>query len=254
MSQNLTNKVAIITGASSGIGEATAIAFAKAGASVVLGARRQEQGEAVAQRIRDTGGKAIFIQTDVTDPAQAQALVDAAVSEFGGLDIAFNNAGTEGTPGPITDSSQENFDQVIDTNVKGVWNALRAQLPALRARGGGSIINTSSVLGSRGVAGFSAYVASKYAVEGLTQSVALEVAKENIRINAIAPGPIQTEMLDRATGGNPDGFNGIVAMGRPGTTDEITPAVLFLASDDSSYITGHSLPVGGGAKAGFVTG
>jgi NAD(P)-dependent dehydrogenase (short-subunit alcohol dehydrogenase family) len=254
MTQNFTNKVALVTGASSGIGEATAIAFANAGASVVLGARRQDEGEAVAQRIRDNGGKAVFLKTDVTQADQVQALVDLAVSEFGGLDIAFNNAGTEGTPGPITDSTEANFDNIIDVNVKGVWNSIRAQLPVLRARGGGSIINTSSILGSRGVAGFSAYVASKFAVEGLTKSLALEVAKENIRVNAIAPGPIVTELLNRATGGNTDGFNAIVAMGRPGTTDEITPAVLFLASDESSYITGHALPIGGGAKAGFVTG
>ncbi len=253
-SDKLTNKVAIVTGASSGIGEAAAIALANAGASVVLGARRQEQGEAVAQRIRDNGGKAIFVQTDVSKPADAQALVDKAVAEFGGLDIAFNNAGIEGTPGPITDSTEDNFDQIFDTNVKGVWSALRAQIPALKARGGGSIINTSSILGSRGVAGFSAYAASKFAVEGLTQSAALEVAKENIRVNGIAPGPIQTDMLNRATGGNTDGFNGIIAMGRPGTTCEISPAVVFLASDESSYITGHTLPIGGGAKAGFVTG
>jgi NAD(P)-dependent dehydrogenase (short-subunit alcohol dehydrogenase family) len=254
MSQILSGKVAIVTGASSGIGQAAAIALSQAGASVVLGARRQEHGEAVAKQITDNGGKAVFIKTDVTKAQDAQAIVDLAVSEFGGLDIAFNNAGTEGTPGPITDSSESNFDLIFDTNVKGVWNSIRAQLPALRQRGGGSIINTSSILGSRGVAGFSEYVASKFAVEGLTQSVALEVAKENIRVNAIAPGPIQTDMLNRATGGNPDGFNGIIAMGRSGTTEEITPAVLFLASDESSYITGHSLPVGGGAKAGFVTG
>ena len=254
MSGILEGKVALITGASSGIGEASAIALANEGASVVLGARRTQQGQSVADRINKNGGKAVFLKTDVVDPAQIQALVDLAISKFGGLDIAFNNAGTEGTPGPITESTQENYDQIFDTNVKGVWNALRAQIPAMRQRGGGSIINTSSILGSRGVAGFSAYVASKFAVEGLTKSIALEVAKENIRVNAIAPGPIQTDMLHRATGGNPDGFNAIIAMGRPGTTGEITPAVIFLASNDSSYITGHSLPIGGGAKAGFVTG
>jgi NAD(P)-dependent dehydrogenase (short-subunit alcohol dehydrogenase family) len=253
MTQPLKNKVAIVTGASSGIGENAAIALANAGAAVVLGARRQEKGEAVAQRIRDNGGTALFLKTDVTDSSQAQALVDLAVSEFGGLDIAFNNAGTDGQSGPITDLDESTFDTVINTNVRGVWNALRAQIPALRTRGGGSIINTSSVLGSRGVAGMSTYVASKFAVEGLTKSVALEVAKQNIRINAIAPGPILTPMLESATGGNTDGFNGIVAMGRPGTVDEISPAVVFLASDQASYITGHSLPIGGGSKAGFVT-
>ncbi len=253
MTSTLKNKVVLITGSSSGIGEAAALAFAEAGASLVLGARRQDEGEAVARRIRDTGGNAVFLKTDVTNPAQVQALVDLAESEFGGLDVAFNNAGTDGESGMITDIDDSAFDTIINTNVRGVWNALRAQIPALRKRGGGSIINTSSVLGSRGVAGMSTYVASKFAIEGLTQSVALEVAKENIRINAIAPGPILTAMLENATGGNTDAFNSIVAMGRPGTTDEITPAVLFLASDQSSYVTGHSLPIGGGSKAGFVT-
>jgi NAD(P)-dependent dehydrogenase (short-subunit alcohol dehydrogenase family) len=252
--QLLENKVALVTGASSGIGEAAAIALADAGASVVLGARRQEKGEAVAQRIRDAGGKAVFLKTDVTNQSESQALVDLAVSEFGGLDIAFNNAGTDGQSGPITDVDDSAYDNIFDTNVKGVWNALRAQIPALKNRGGGSIINTSSILGTRGVANMSTYAASKFAVEGLTKSVSLEVAKDNIRINAVAPGPIITPLLDNATGGNTDGFNGIIPQGRPGTTDEISPSVVFLASDLSSYITGHSLEIGGGATAGFVTG
>lgn len=252
--QLLENKVALITGANSGIGEAAAIALADAGAAVVLGARRQDKGEAVAQRIRDNGGKAVFLKTDVSDQSQAQALVDLAVSEFGGLDIAFNNAGTDGQSGPITDVEYSTYDNIFDTNVRGVWNALRAQIPALRNRGGGSIINTTSVLGTRGVANMSTYVASKFAVEGLTKSVSLEVAKDNIRINAVAPGPIVTPLLENATGGNIDGFNAIIPQGRPGTTDEVSPSVVFLASEQSSYITGHSLTVGGGATAGFVTG
>jgi NAD(P)-dependent dehydrogenase (short-subunit alcohol dehydrogenase family) len=254
MGKLLEGKVALVSGANSGIGEAAAVALAEAGAAVVLGARREEKGEEVAQRIRDQGGRAVFLKTDVSIPAQNQALVDLAVSEFGGLDIAFNNAGTDGAPGPIADEDETNFDRVINTNVKGVWSAIRAQIPAMRSRGGGSIINTSSILGSRGVANFATYSASKFAVEGLTKSVALEVAKENIRVNAVAPGPIRTPMLEHASGGNTEVFNGIVAIGRPGTVDEIAPAVVFLASEQASYITGHSLPIGGGANAGFVTG
>jgi NAD(P)-dependent dehydrogenase (short-subunit alcohol dehydrogenase family) len=254
MTQLLENKVALITGANSGIGEAAAYALADAGAAVVLGARREDKGQAVAQRIRDKGGKAVFLKTDVTDATQAQALVDLAITKFGGLDIAFNNAGTDGQSGAIVDVEEQAYDTIFDTNVKGVWNSIRAQIPALQKRGGGSIINTSSVLGTRGVAGMSTYAASKFAVEGLTKSVALEVAKDNIRVNAIAPGPIVTPLLENATGGNTDGFNGIVPQGRPGTTDEVAPSVVFLASQQSSYITGHSLTVGGGATAGFVTG
>ena len=250
----LENKVALVTGASSGIGRETALALAEAGAAVVIGNRRSPEGEEVARQIRDAGGRAAFLQTDVSKEGQVEALVEFAVSEFGGLDIAFNNAGTDGEPGPIAHEDEGNFDRVIGTNVKGVWSAMRAQIPALRARGGGSIINTSSILGSRGVANFATYAASKFAVEGLTKSVALEVAKQNIRVNAVAPGPIRTPMLEHASGGNTEVFNGIVALGRPGTVDEIAPAVVFLASEQASYITGHSLPIGGGAKAGFVTG
>jgi len=254
MTQLLENKVALITGANSGIGEAAAYALADAGAAVVLGARREDKGQAVAKRINDTGGRAVFLKTDVTDATQAQALVDLAITKFGGLDIAFNNAGTDGQSGAIVDVEEQAYDTIFDTNVKGVWNSIRAQIPALQKRGGGSIINTSSVLGTRGVAGMSTYAASKFAVEGLTKSIALEVAKDNIRVNAIAPGPIVTPLLENATGGNTDGFNAIIPQNRPGTTDEVAPSVVFLASQQSSYITGHSLTVGGGATAGFVTG
>jgi NAD(P)-dependent dehydrogenase (short-subunit alcohol dehydrogenase family) len=217
------------------------------GAAVVLGARREDRLAALAERIRSEGGKAVYRATDVTSPADNQALVDLATSTFGGLDIAFNNAGTEGLgPRPLTDDTEENFDSIYDINVKGVWLAMRAQIPALRARGSGSIINTTSGAGRQGFGNFSTYASSKFAVEGLTRSVAVELAPEHIRVNSIAPGPIQTDMLDRATGGDTSIFETLVPIGRLGTVDEIAKAVLFIASDDASYITAQSIGVDGG--------
>lgn len=250
MTQSLTNKVALITGASSGIGEATAIAFANAGAAVVLGARREDRLAELAKRITDAGGKAVYRKTDVTDSTQVQALVDLAISEFGGLDIAFNNAGTEGSGlFPVVDDSETNIDQIFDINVKGVWHALRAEIPALQARGSGSIINNSSVVGHKGFGGFSAYAASKFAVEGLSRSVAAELAESNIRINTIAPGPIATDMADRLTGGDTAGLAQMVPMKRMGTVQEIAHTAVFLASDGAGFITGQSIAVDGGMLA-----
>jgi NAD(P)-dependent dehydrogenase (short-subunit alcohol dehydrogenase family) len=249
MTQQLDGKVAVITGGSSGIGKATALAFAREGAKVAIGARRESEGEAVAQEIRDAGGEAVFVKTDVTDPAQVEALVQAAVDTYGQLDIAFNNAGTEGDRlSPIVEDSEENIRRIFDVNVLGVWHSMRAQIPHLVERGG-SIINNSSVAGRRGFGAFSAYVASKYAVEGLSRSVAQELAASKVRVNTVAPGPIDTALLDRATGGDPSGFVGMVPMGRTGQPDEIAAAVVFLASDAASYVTSQSIAVDGGMLA-----
>ncbi len=242
----LDGKVAVITGGSSGIGKATALAFAGEGARVAIGARRESEGEAVAQEIRDAGGEAIFVKTDVTDPAQVEALVQAAVDTYGRLDIAFNNAGTEGDRlAPIIEDTEENIRRIFDVNVLGVWHSMRAQIPHLIERGG-TIINNSSVAGRRGFSAFSAYVASKYAVEGLSRSIAQELAASKVRVNTVAPGPIETALLDRATGGDPSGFVSIVPMGRTGKPEEVSAAVVFLASDASSYVTGQSISVDGG--------
>ncbi|MEO1085172.1 MAG: glucose 1-dehydrogenase [Acidobacteriota bacterium] len=246
----LDGKVAVITGGNSGIGRAAALALAERGAAVVVGARREDRGQAVVDEIKALGGRALFVKTDVTKQAEVEALVAAAVSEYGGLDIAFNNAGTEGASmSPLTEETEDNLRHVFEVNYVGLWHSMRAEIPALSRRGGGVIINTTSVAGLRGFPAFSTYVASKFAVEGLSRSVALEVAGHGIRVNTIAPGPIDTELLDRATGGDASGFTQMVPMQRTGTPEEVGAVVAFLASDDASYIAGQALRVDGGMMA-----
>ncbi|MEM1177202.1 MAG: glucose 1-dehydrogenase [Acidobacteriota bacterium] len=247
---NLTDKVAVITGGNSGIGRAAALALAERGAAVVLGARREDRGEAVAEEIRALGGRALFIKTDVTQKDQVEALVAAAVGEFGGVDIAFNNAGIEGASlAPLGEESEDNMRKVMEVNYVGLWHSMRAEIPELAKRGGGVIINTTSVAGLRGFPAFSSYVASKFAVEGLSRSVAYEVAGLGIRVNTVAPGPIETELLDRATGGDASGFTQMVPLQRAGTAEEVGQVVAFLASQEASYINGQALRIDGGMMA-----
>ena len=244
---SLSGKVALVTGGTSGIGRAAAIALAEAGAHVVVGARRETEGADLVREIESKGARAVFRKTDVTNAAQVTALVEKAVSEFGGLDIAFNNAGTEGVGMvPLVEETEENLRLVMEVNFLGVWHSMRAEIPALTERGGGAIINTTSIAGLRGFGTFSTYVASKFAVEGLTRSVAQEVAGSGIRVNSIAPGAIDTAMLDRVTGGDQSLFSNMAAMQRAGTADEVASVVTFLASDSATYMTGHTLRVDGG--------
>jgi NAD(P)-dependent dehydrogenase (short-subunit alcohol dehydrogenase family) len=215
---SLRNKVALITGGTSGIGRAAAITLAKAGAAVVIGARREAEGAALVKEIEACDGRAVFLKTDVTDKAQVAALVAKAVDEFGGLDIAFNNAGIEGDGlRPLSAETEDNLRQIMEVNFFGVWNSMKAELPAMTARGGGVIINTTSVAGLKGFGMFSSYAASKFAVEGLSRSIAQEVAGSGIRINTIAPGPIDTPLLDRSTGDDHTMFTQHVPMQRAGT-------------------------------------
>jgi NAD(P)-dependent dehydrogenase (short-subunit alcohol dehydrogenase family) len=249
MNTSLKDKVVLITGATSGIGKATAIAFGKAGSKVVLSGRRESEGQAVAKAITDAGGTALFIQADVTDEAQIEALVAKTIAAHGRLDIAFNNAGVEVT-GPVTEASRADYEKVFDTNVWSVIASMKHEIPAMLKSGGGSIINTSSVVGHVGMAGAGLYIATKHAVEGITKTAALEVAKQGIRINAVSPAAIATDMVTRFTGGGSDEAMSYMAslhpMGRVGEVDEIAHPVLFLASDAASFITGSSLVIDGG--------
>lgn len=248
MTTSLADKIVLITGITSGIGLATARAFAAAGARLVLGSRNAGAGEAVAEELRLSGRDALFVATDVSAPGGVDALVAAGLRRFDRLDVAVNNAGVEAM-GPIEGGDEAAFDRAFDTNVKGVWRAMRAEIPALSQAGGGAIVNISSVAGQRGLPGASVYAASKFAVEGLTRSAALELAERKIRVNAVASGPVATPMLHRFTGGHPEVMAQRVPLGRLGEPEEIARAVLWLASDAASFVTGASLAVDGGFLA-----
>ena len=243
-------KVALVTGGTSGIGKATAIAFAQAGAKVVLSGRREKEGAQVVAEIKKLAGDAAFVRADVAKDADVKAMVDFAVDKFGRLDVAFNNAGVE-WKGPLEQATEAEYRRVYDINVWGVLNSMRHEIPVMLKNGGGAIVNTSSVAGHVGLAQVSVYIASKHAVEGLTKSVALEFAKQNIRINAVAPGVIATEMFDRFAGDElRDQITAITPVGRIGASEEIAAAVLYLASDAAKFTTGASLVVDGGFIAG----
>ena len=248
----LQGKVAIVTGATSGIGKATAAALAREGVKIVLTGRRTPEGLAVAEEVQKEGGTARFVQADVSKEADVRRVVDEAVRNFGRLDIAVNNAGLE-FAGSVIDFDEAAYRRVFDTNVLGVFLSLKHEIPALLKSGGGSIINISSVLGNRGMPGVSIYTASKFAVEGITRSAALEYATSGIRINAIAPAVIRTAMADRFAGvpgtESRDQLESIHPMGRSGEPREIADVVLFLASNASSFMTGTTVAVDGGVMA-----
>jgi len=247
----MTSPVVLITGALTGIGRATALAFAHEGARVVVSGRRDEAGQALVTEIRALGAEAEFIRADVRHEQDVQNLVDKTVARFGRLDVAVNNAGTEGKPGPIIEQGAESYAATFDTNVLGVLLSMKHELRVMQAQGGGSIVNLSSTMGQRGAPGASLYTASKHAVEGLTKSAALEGAPFGVRVNAVAPGPIETAMLDRFTG-NADRKAGLVAgvpLKRAGRPQEIADAIVFAASDKASFITGQIINVNGGKTA-----
>jgi NAD(P)-dependent dehydrogenase (short-subunit alcohol dehydrogenase family) len=240
--------VVLITGALTGIGRAAAIAFARKGAKLVVAGRRDEAGKALAKELRALGSEAEFINTDVRKEDDVRALVDKTVARFGRLDVAVNNAGTEGQGGPITEQTAESYAATFDTNVLGVLLSMKNEVRVMQGQGSGSIINISSTYGHEGAAGASVYVGSKHAVEGITRSVARETVKSGIRVNAVAPGPIDTGMLTRFTR-TPENKSALVTtvpMGRLGLAEEVANAIVFIASDEASFITGHVLNVDGG--------
>jgi NAD(P)-dependent dehydrogenase (short-subunit alcohol dehydrogenase family) len=247
----MNNPVVLITGALTGIGRATALAFAHEGARLVISGRHDEAGQALVSELRAAGAEAEFVRADVRHESDVQNLVDKAVSRFGRLDVAVNNAGTEGNPGPITAQTAESYAASFDTNVLGVLLSMKHEMRVMQPQGSGSIVNLSSTMGHRGAAGASLYTASKHAVEGLTKSVALEGAAFGVRVNAVAPGPIETPMLDRFTG-NADRKAGLVAgvpLKRAGRPEEIADAIVFAASSKASFITGQIISVNGGKTA-----
>jgi NAD(P)-dependent dehydrogenase (short-subunit alcohol dehydrogenase family) len=243
--------VVLITGALTGIGRATAMAFAKGAASVVVSGRREDAGRALAAELRTLGAQAEFVQADVRHEDEIRSLVDQTVKRFGRLDVAVNNAGTEGGPGPLTEQTAETYAAIFETNVLGTMLSMKHELRVMQPQGTGSIINLSSTMGQRGAPGAALYTASKHAVEGLTKVAALEGEAFGVRVNAVAPGPIDTEMLDRFTG-NADRKAGLIAgvpLKRAGKPDEIAQAITYLASDKASYVTGQTLGVNGGKTA-----
>jgi NAD(P)-dependent dehydrogenase (short-subunit alcohol dehydrogenase family) len=247
----MSKSVVLITGALTGIGRATALAFAHEGADVVVSGRRDDAGEALVSELRGLGAEAEFIRADVRHEGDVQDLVDKTVSRFGRLDVAVNNAGTEGRPGPVTEQSADSYAATFDTNVLGVLLSMKHELRVMQAQGFGSIVNLSSTMGQRGAPGASLYTASKHAVEGLTKSAALEGAAFGVRVNAVAPGPIETAMLDRFTG-SADRKAGMVAgipLQRAGQPQEIADAIVFVASARASFITGQIINVNGGKTA-----
>lgn len=252
----MSKPVILITGALTGIGRATALAFAREygdnGAAIVVSGRRDEAGQALAQELRSIGVQAEFVRADVRHEADVRALVETTVARFGRLDVAVNNAGVEGALAQVTDQSEENYRATFDTNVLGTLLAMKHEMRVMATQKSGAIINLSSIAGQVGMAGFSVYVASKHAVEGLTKSAALEGAAIGVRVNSVAPGPVQTGMLDRFTGGDESakaGFLASMPTPRAASPDEIAQTILFLASNKAQYLTGQNIAIDGGYTA-----
>ena len=243
------NQVVIVTGSSSGIGRATAIAFAREGAKVIVSDINAKEGQSTVDEIKHSSGEAFFIKCDVSSEEEVKNLVDKTIEKYGRLDCAYNNAGIEGSPCSTVECSSENWDRTININLKGVWLCMKYEIPAMLKNAKGSIVNCSSIAGLVGFETIPAYVASKHGVIGLTETAALEFAKQNVRVNAVCPGVIHTPMLERFTKGEEQLMADQDPMGRVGRPEEIADSVLWLCSDKSSYVTGQSIAVDGGWTA-----
>jgi NAD(P)-dependent dehydrogenase (short-subunit alcohol dehydrogenase family) len=249
MTSSFAQSVAFVTGAGSGIGRATAIRFAQLGARVAVVDFSASNGRACVDHINALGGESIFIQADVTQSEQVDNAIRSTVSAFGRIDVAHNNAGTEGEFATLTESTEAGWDRTIEVNLKSVWLCMRAQIPVMREGGGGAIVNTASVAALVGQAGATAYCASKHGVLGLTKAAALENAKSGIRINAICPGLVRTAMSDRLVAMDPRLYDSLAAaspIGRVAAPEEIAEAVIWLCSPAASYVIGHALTIDGG--------
>ena len=245
---HMEGKVALVTGAGSGIGRESALAFARAGAKVVVSDIVVDGGEETVRMIQAEGGEAIFVKCDVAKEKDVRDLIEETVKTYGRLDYAHNNAGIEGIAGPCVECTEENWDRTLNINLKGVWWCCKYEIPEMLKVGGGAIVNTSSVAGLVGFAGIPAYTASKHGVAGLTKAIALDYAKLNIRCNAVCPGVIHTPMVDRFSGGTKEGLDAMAAMepvGRLGEPSEIADAVVYLCSDKATFVTGIAMPVDG---------
>ena len=254
--KRFTNKVVLITGGATGIGLATTRRFAQEGAKVVIASRNEAAGQQAVADIRASGGEATFIETDVTQEARIEALIKQTTETYGRIDAAFNNSGTEGTPAPLADDNVENYQKIFEVNVKGLWLCIKYQLKHMQQHGAGSIVNNASIAGLIGFPGLGLYTASKHAVLGLTKAAALENAALGIRVNAVSPGMIETDMAERFLSAQPGNKEDTIAsvksmhpIGRFGKPEEIASAVTWLCSDDASFVVGQSLTVDGGFTA-----